>query len=83
VKQEQAKTVISVVDAYDDNLVSSLKNEVTSTKRVADDLQKRYHKTAEHLDEVESELEEMKRKNAELEKKLEQALKVTINKNNP
>lgn len=74
--QEQAKTVISVVDAHDETLVSSLKREVTETKRVADDLQKKYHRAAEELDEVQSELEEQKRKNAELEKKLEQALKV-------
>ncbi|XP_077295619.1 sarcomere length short isoform X2 [Arctopsyche grandis] len=75
VKQEQAKTVISVVDAYDETLVSSLKREVTETKRVADDLEKKYHRAAEELDDTQSELEEIKRKNAELEKKLEQALK--------
>lgn len=64
------------MDAYDETLVSSLKREVTETKRVADDLEKKYHRAAEELDDVQSELEETKRKNAELEKKLEQALKV-------
>lgn len=77
-KQEQAKTVISVVDAYDETLVSSLKREVSETKRVADDLERKYHRAAEELDEVQSEMEETKRKNLELEKKLEQALKVSI-----
>ncbi|KAL4711880.1 hypothetical protein ACJJTC_006049 [Scirpophaga incertulas] len=74
IKQEQHKTVISVTDAYDERLVNNLKMEVEKTKENADTLEKRYLEAAEERDTALTELEEMKRKNSELEKKLEQAL---------
>lgn len=77
IKQEQHKTVISVTDAYDERLVNSLKSEVEKTKQNADHLEKQYLDAAEDRDTALTELEEVKRKNAELEKKLEQALQVS------
>lgn len=74
IKQEQHKTVISVTDAYDERLVNSLKMEVEKTKENADSLEKQYLQAAEDRDTALTELEEMKRRNAELEKKLEQAM---------
>ncbi|XP_038215729.1 glutamic acid-rich protein isoform X2 [Zerene cesonia] len=74
IKQEQHKTVISVTDAYDERLVNSLKMEVEKAKETADSLQKQYLQAAEDRDDALTELEEVKRKNSELEKKLEQAL---------
>ncbi|VVC97818.1 unnamed protein product [Leptidea sinapis] len=74
IKQEQHKTVISVTDAYDERLVNSLKSEVDRAKETADNLQKQYLEAAEERDDALTELEEIKRKNSELEKKLEQAL---------
>lgn len=73
-KQEQHKTVISVTDAYDERLVNNLKMEVEKAKETADNLEKQYLEAAEERDTAQTELEEMKRRNAELEKKLEQAL---------
>lgn len=77
IKQEQHKTVISVTDAYDERLVNNLKMEVEKTKENADSLEKQYLDAAEQRDTALTELEEVKRKNAELEKKLEQALAVS------
>ncbi|KAM3963931.1 uncharacterized protein ACR2FA_001965 [Aphomia sociella] len=74
IRQEQHKTVISVTDAYDERLVNSLKLEVEKTKENADSLEKQYLDAAEERDTALTELEEVKRRNAELEKKLEQAL---------
>ncbi|CAH2093883.1 unnamed protein product [Euphydryas editha] len=74
IKQEQHKTVISVTDAYDERLVNNLKMEVEKAKETADNLEKQYLQAAEERDTAQTELEEVKRKNAELEKKLEQAL---------
>ncbi|KAJ0173083.1 hypothetical protein K1T71_011259 [Dendrolimus kikuchii] len=74
IKQEQHKTVISVTDAYDERLVTSLKMEVEKAKETADNLEKQYLQAAEERDTALTELEEVKRKNGELEKKLEQAL---------
>ncbi|XP_028159377.1 DNA ligase 1 isoform X6 [Ostrinia furnacalis] len=74
IKQEQHKTVISVTDAYDERLVNNLKMEVEKTKENADNLEKQYLEAAEERDTALTELEEVKRRNAELEKKLEQAL---------
>ncbi|XP_053617040.1 calponin homology domain-containing protein DDB_G0272472 isoform X2 [Plodia interpunctella] len=74
IKQEQHKTVISVTDAYDERLVNSLKSEIDKTKENADNLEKQYLQAAEDRDTALTELEEVKRRNAELEKKLEQAL---------
>ncbi|XP_035447856.2 ABC transporter F family member 4 isoform X2 [Spodoptera frugiperda] len=74
IKQEQHKTVISVTDAYDERLVNSLKMEVEKTKENADNLEKQYLQAAEDRDTALTELEEVKRRNAELEKKLEQAM---------
>ncbi|CAH2052123.1 unnamed protein product, partial [Iphiclides podalirius] len=74
IKQEQHKTVISVTDAYDERLVNNLKMEVEKAKETADNLEKQYLEAAEERDTAQSELEEVKRRNAELEKKLEQAL---------
>ncbi|KOB77271.1 Sarcomere length short [Operophtera brumata] len=74
IKQEQHKTVISVTDAYDERLVTNLKMEVEKAKETADNLEKQYLQAAEERDTAITELEEAKRKNAELEKKLEQAL---------
>ncbi|CAG9791476.1 unnamed protein product [Diatraea saccharalis] len=74
IKQEQHKTVISVTDAYDERLVNNLKMEVEKTKENADSLEKQYLDAAEERDTALTELEEVKRRNAELEKKLEQAL---------
>ncbi|XP_049879087.1 glutamic acid-rich protein-like [Pectinophora gossypiella] len=74
IKQEQHKTVISVTDAYDERLVNNLKMEVEKTKENADSLEKRYLDAAEERDTALTENEELKRRNAELEKKLEQAL---------
>ncbi|XP_026754928.2 golgin subfamily A member 6-like protein 25 isoform X3 [Galleria mellonella] len=74
IRQEQHKTVISVTDAYDERLVNSLKMEVEKTKENADSLEKKYLDAAEERDTALTELEELKRRNAELEKKLEQAL---------
>lgn len=76
IKQEQHKTVISVTDAYDERLVNSLKSEIDKTKENADNLEKQYLQAAEDRDTALTELEEVKRRNAELEKKLEQALSV-------
>ncbi|XP_041972559.1 DNA ligase 1 isoform X1 [Aricia agestis] len=74
IKQEQHKTVISVTDAYDERLVTNLKMEVEKAKETADNIEKQYLEAAEERDTAQSELEEVKRRNAELEKKLEQAL---------
>ncbi|XP_047032961.1 DNA ligase 1-like [Helicoverpa zea] len=74
IKQEQHKTVISVTDAYDERLVNNLKMEVEKTKENADNLEKQYLQAAEDRDTALTELEEVKRRNAELEKKLEQAM---------
>ncbi|CAB3246201.1 unnamed protein product [Arctia plantaginis] len=74
IKQEQHKTVISVTDAYDERLVNSLKMEVEKTKENADNLERQYLEAAEDRDTALTELEEVKRRNAELEKKLEQAM---------
>ncbi|KAJ8712952.1 hypothetical protein PYW08_008256 [Mythimna loreyi] len=74
IKQEQHKTVISVTDAYDERLVNSLKMEVEKTKQNADHLEKQYLDAAEERDTALTELEEVKRRNMELEKKLEQAM---------
>lgn len=57
--------------------MNSLKQEVEKTKENADSLEKQYLDAAEGRDEAITELEEVKRKNAELEKKLEQALAVS------
>ncbi|KAG6446815.1 hypothetical protein O3G_MSEX004591 [Manduca sexta] len=74
IKQEQHKTVISVTDAYDERLVTNLKMEVEKAKETADNLEKQYLQAAEERDTALTELEEVKRKNSELEKKLEQAM---------
>lgn len=74
IKQEQHKTVISVTDAYDERLVNNLKMEVEKAKETADNLEKQYLEAAEERDTALTELEEVKRRNGELEKKLEQAL---------
>nr|XP_026501346.1 glutamic acid-rich protein-like isoform X1 [Vanessa tameamea]XP_026501347.1 glutamic acid-rich protein-like isoform X1 [Vanessa tameamea]XP_026501348.1 glutamic acid-rich protein-like isoform X1 [Vanessa tameamea] len=74
IKQEQHKTVISVTDAYDERLVNNLKMEVEKAKETADNLEKQYLIAAEERDDAQTELEEVKRRNAELERKLEQAL---------
>lgn len=74
IRQEQHKTVISVTDAYDERLVNSLKSEVDRAKETADNLEKQYLEAAEERDTAQTELEEVKRQNAELEKKLAQAL---------
>ncbi|KAI8442192.1 hypothetical protein MSG28_005787 [Choristoneura fumiferana] len=76
IRQEQHKTVISVTDAYDERLVNSLKSEVDRAKDTADNLEKQYLQAAEDRDTALTELEEVKRRNAELEKKLEQALAI-------
>ncbi|XP_048482493.1 paramyosin isoform X3 [Plutella xylostella] len=73
-RQEQHKTVISVTDAYDERLVNSLKSEIERFRETADNLEKQYLEAAEERDDAQKELDEVKRKNAELEKKLEQAL---------
>lgn len=78
IKQEQHKTVISVTDAYDERLVTNLKMEVEKAKETADNLEKQYLEAAEERDTALTELEEVKRKNAELEKKLEQAMSVRL-----
>lgn len=70
--------MISVTDAYDERLVNNLKMEVEKAKETADNLQKQYLLAAEERDDAQSELEELKRKNSELEKKLEQALSVSL-----
>lgn len=49
------------------------------TKENADSLEKKYLEAAEDRDTALTELEEVKRRNAELEKKLEQAMAVIIN----
>ncbi|XP_011556990.3 glutamic acid-rich protein isoform X2 [Plutella xylostella] len=77
-RQEQHKTVISVTDAYDERLVNSLKSEIERFRETADNLEKQYLEAAEERDDAQKELDEVKRKNAELEKKLEQALSVEI-----
>lgn len=74
IKQEQQKTVISVTDAYDERLVKNLKEEVEKAKESADNLEKKYLEAAEERDTAITEAEELKRRNAELEKKLEQAM---------
>lgn len=78
IKQEQHKTVISVTDAYDERLVNSLKMEVEKTKENADNLERQYLQAAEDRDTALTELEEVKRRNAELERKLEQAMAVIL-----
>lgn len=70
--------MISVTDAYDERLVTNLKMEVEKAKETADNLEKQYLEAAEERDTAITELEELKRKNAELEKKLEQALSVNL-----
>lgn len=50
--------------------------EVEKAKETADNLEKQYLKAAEERDDAITELEEVKRKNAEMEKKLEQAMQV-------
>lgn len=52
--------------------------EVEKAKETADNLEKQYLEAAEERDTAQTELEEMKRRNAELEKKLEQALSVSF-----
>lgn len=74
--------MISVTDAYDERLVNSLKMEVEKIKQNADHLEKQYLDAAEDRDTALTELEEVKRRNAELEKKLEQAMSVSNLKNN-
>lgn len=66
-----------MTDAYDERLVNSLKMEVEKAKETADSLQKQYLQAAEDRDDALTELEELKRKNSELEKKFEQALAVS------
>lgn len=78
IKQEQHKTVISVTDAYDERLVTNLKMEVEKAKETADNLEKQYLKAAEERDDALTELEDLKRKNGEMEKKLEQAMQVRL-----
>lgn len=51
--------------------------EVEKTKQNADHLEKQYLDAAEERDTALTELEEVKRRNAELEKKLEQAMSVS------
>lgn len=51
--------------------------EVEKTKENADNLEKQYLQAAEDRDTALTELEEVKRRNAELEKKLEQAMSVS------
>lgn len=58
--------------------MNSLKSEVEKTKENADSLEKQYLQAAEDRDTALTELEEVKRRNAELEKKLEQALSVNL-----
>lgn len=50
--------------------------EVEKAKETADNIEKQYLQAAEERDTAITELEEVKRRNAELEKKLEQALAV-------
>lgn len=66
-----------MTDAYDERLVNNLKMEVEKAKETADNLEKQYLEAAEERDTAQSELEEAKRLNAELEKKLQQALSVS------
>lgn len=70
--------MISVTDAYDERLVNNLKMEVEKAKETADNLQKQYLEAAEDRDTALTDLEEVKRLNAELQKKLEQAMAVFI-----
>lgn len=77
IRQEQHKSVISVTDAYDERLVNNLKMEVEKAKETADNLEKQYLEAAEERDTAQSELDEVKRLNSELEKKLQQALSVS------
>lgn len=54
----------------DDALIKSLKSEANEAQNQSKLLEKKYQDAAEHLDSAKSEIEEQKRKIAELEKKL-------------
>lgn len=61
----------------DDKLVKALKDEAVEAKKAAEELEKKYHDTADQLDVVKTDLDEARRQNQLLEKKLQQALQVT------
>lgn len=61
----------------DDKLVKALKDEAVEAKKTAEELEKKYHDTADQLDVVKTDLDEARRQNQILEKKLQQALQVT------
>lgn len=54
-------------------MIGTLKTEVTDARKTAEELEKKFHDTADQLDYTKSELEEMKRQNQQLQKKLQEA----------
>lgn len=65
----------------DDKIVESLKNEAEESQKTAKELEKKFHSTAEELDDAKLEIDKQKQQIAALEKKLSQLAQVTIKYN--
>ncbi|CAH1972888.1 unnamed protein product [Acanthoscelides obtectus] len=59
--------------AADDKVIQSLKKEVEEARKTGKELEKKYNVTAEELDSSKSMVEDLKRQNSMLEKKLQEA----------
>lgn len=83
--QERGKAAAAVTRSVlaermgEDVLVTSLKQECADAREAAKDSEKKYIKCSDELDTIKGELDEAKRQNEIMERKLEAALKVTIN----
>lgn len=81
-EHEKGKAAASVTRSVmaerieDDKLVSSLKQEAEDARKAAKEAEKKYLQATDTLDTTKGELDEAKRQNEILERKLEQALKV-------
>lgn len=76
-------TVTGSSAAADEKLIKLLKTEAEQARKTSEELEKKFHDTAEQLDNTKSALEEAKKQNQLLEKRLQEALagkKATLDK---
>lgn len=76
-------TSVGSSSAADEKLIKLLKTEAEQARKASEELEKKFHDTAEQLDNTKSALEEAKKQNQLLEKKLQEALagkKATLDK---
>lgn len=60
----------------DEKVIQGLKEEISSTKKNAEEIERKYHETSDKVEVMQFNLEEQKRQNQLLEKKIQQMLQV-------